>query len=150
MDIGAEFGIVPQLEVWGFSKNLSRVGESTFVAMESGHPDACLLPDVYHIYKGGSDFNTLHMLGSKAIQVFHLNDYPADPPRATISDKDRVFPGDGVAPLNAIFKNLHEIGFRGAFSLELFNPTYWARNPEEVAREGLEKMKAAVEQAFLA
>ena len=148
LEIGAQFGIVPQLEVWGFSENLHRVGESTFVAMESGHPAACLLPDVYHIYKGGSDFNTLHMLGGKAIHVFHLNDYPADPPRESISDKDRVFPGDGVAPLGDIFHTLHEVGFRGTFSLELFNPTYWARDPEAVAREGLEKMKASVQKAF--
>ncbi|MCA9041280.1 MAG: sugar phosphate isomerase/epimerase [Planctomycetaceae bacterium] len=148
LEIGEQFGIIPQLEVWGFSENLSRVGESTFVAMESGHPAACLLPDVYHIYKGGSDFNTLHMLGSKSVHVFHLNDYPADPPRDSISDKDRVFPGDGVAPLGSIFRNLHEVGFRGTFSLELFNPTYWERDPEEVARDGLEKMKASVQKAF--
>ncbi|QDU80385.1 Inosose isomerase [Polystyrenella longa] len=148
LDIGQQFGIIPQLEVWGFSENLSRVGESTFVAMESGHPDACLLPDVYHIYKGGSDFNSLHMLGQKAIHVFHLNDYPANPPRDSISDKDRVFPGDGVAPLSAIFRNLHEVGFRGTFSLELFNPTYWKRDPVEVSREGLDKMKTSVQTAF--
>ena len=47
-------GIVPQVEVWGFSKALGRVGETVLVAMESGHPKACILPDVYHIHKGGS------------------------------------------------------------------------------------------------
>ena len=57
-----------------------------FVAIESGHPKACLLPDVYHIYKGGSDFAGLGLLSGSAIQVFHVNDYPADPPRETIND----------------------------------------------------------------
>ena len=41
-DIGDQSGILPQLEVWGFSKNLSRIGEVMFVAGESGHPQACL------------------------------------------------------------------------------------------------------------
>ena len=69
------------------------------VVIESGHPKACLLPDAYHIYKGGSDFHGLKTISARAIQVFHLNDYPADPPREKASDKDRIYPGDGIAPL---------------------------------------------------
>jgi hypothetical protein len=56
LEIGAEIGVTPQVEVWGFSTALSRLGETAFVAIESGRDDACILPDVYHIYKGGSDF----------------------------------------------------------------------------------------------
>jgi sugar phosphate isomerase/epimerase len=73
-----------------------------------------------------------------------MNDYPADPPRATIGDKDRVYPGDGVAPLTTILKSLFAVGFAGTLSLELFNPEYWKQDPLLVARTGLEKMKAAV------
>jgi sugar phosphate isomerase/epimerase len=146
--VGDQIGVIPQVEVWGFSKSLSRLGESAFVAIESGHPKACLLPDVYHIYKGGSDFVGLTMFGPKAIQVFHLNDYPADPDRERISDKDRVYPGDGVAPLSEVFGLLWGIGFTGVLSLELFNPGYWEQDPLTVATTGLEKMKAAVAKSF--
>ncbi len=146
--LGDQMEVVPQVEVWGFSKSLSRLGESAFVAIESGHPKACLLPDVYHIHKGGSDFAGLTMFGPKAIQVFHLNDYPTNPPRETISDKDRVYPGDGVAPLSKIFQLLAGIGFSGVFSLELFNPGYWEQDPLIVAKTGLEKMKSAVQKAL--
>ena len=69
------------------------------VAIESGHPKACVLPDVYHLYKGGSDFAGLKLLNAAAVHVFHMNDYPANPPRSAINDSDRVYPGDGVAPL---------------------------------------------------
>ena len=99
LDLGDQTGVVPQVEVWGGSKNLHRLGQSMFVVIESGHPKACLLPDVYHIYKGGSDFHGLKTISSRAIQVFHLNDYPANPPRETIRDADRVMPGDAAAPL---------------------------------------------------
>ncbi len=85
LEVGRQIGVVAQLEVWGFSKNLSRLGETAFVAIESGHPSACILPDVYHIYKGGSDFEGLALLSGAAVHVFHMNDYPADPPRATIT-----------------------------------------------------------------
>ena len=148
LELGDEMGVVPQVEVWGFSNNLSRLGESIFVAVESGHPKACLLPDVYHIYKGGSDFTGLGLLAGSAIGVFHVNDYPADPPRKTIKDAHRVYPGDGVAPLKAIFTRLAASGFRGMLSLELFNPDYWQQDALKVARTGLEKTRAAVQKSF--
>jgi 2-keto-myo-inositol isomerase len=39
-------------------------------------------------------------------------------------------------------------GFRGTFSLELFNPEYWERDALEVAQEGLAKSKAVVAKAM--
>lgn len=142
LKVGKSIGVTPQIEVWGFSKSLSRLGEVMLVAVESGHPDACILPDVYHIYKGGSDFAGLEMIHGGAIHVFHLNDYPAAPPRAKIGDADRVYPGDGVAPYKQIFQTLKRTGFSGVLSLELFNRGYWKQDALEVAKTGLEKMKA--------
>lgn len=147
LELGKEMGVTPQVELWGFSKSMKRLGELVFVATESGHPDACMLPDVYHIYKGGSDFNGLRMINGAAIHVFHINDYPNDPPRETISDADRVYPGDGVAPLSQILRDVYATGFRGILSLELFNKEYWAQDALTVARTGLEKMRAAVIRA---
>jgi sugar phosphate isomerase/epimerase len=148
LEAGDAVGVVPQVEVWGSSKNLHRLGQSMFVVLESGHPKACLLPDVYHIYKGGSDFHGLKMLSARTVQVFHLNDYPADPPRETIGDRDRVMPGDGIAPLTQILRDLRDNGSRAVLSLELFNPVYWEKDPLEVAKLGLAKMKAAVAEAL--
>lgn len=146
-DLGAEMGVVPQIEVWGFSKTLTTLAQSTYVALASGHPDACLLPDVYHLYKGGSPFETLDLLSGQSIHVFHMNDYP-DIPRAEIKDEHRVYPGDGVAPLGEILRSLRAAGFAGTLSLELFNRDYWQKDAKLVARTGLEKMRTAVEKAF--
>ncbi|HWB12255.1 MAG TPA: sugar phosphate isomerase/epimerase family protein [Pirellulales bacterium] len=148
VDLGRQMGVAPQVEVWGFSKNLSRLGETVFVAVESGRRDACLLLDVYHIYKGGSDFSGIKLLGGAGMHVFHVNDYPASPPRDTITDADRVYPGDGVAPLDQLFRDLRDAGFCGVLSLELFNKSYWEKDALEVARTGLEKTRAAVHKAL--
>ncbi len=147
LELGDKMGIVPALELWGGSKNLHRLGQCLFVVIESGHPKACLLGDVYHIYKGGSDFSGLRMIGAPALPVMHLNDYPAEPPREKISDRDRVMPGDGIAPLPQILRTLRENHGSTVLSLELFSPVYWQKDPLEVARTGLAKMKAAVEKA---
>ena len=145
--VGDAIGVVPQVEVWGFSKSLSRLGECVFVAVESGCENACVLPDVYHIYKGGSDFEGLGLLAGKSIQCFHMNDYPAEPSRDKINDSDRVYPGDGVAPVAEILKSIFANGFNGALSLELFNREYWKQDAELVLKTGLEKMKACVAAA---
>ena len=116
------------------------------VAIESGHPQACILPDVYHIFKGGSDFEGLNLLSGPAIQVLHMNDYPGQPSRAEMKDADRVYPGDGVAPLQAILRGLRAKGEPVVLSLELFNPGYWKQDATVVATTGLAKMQAAVAQ----
>lgn len=144
LTIGDHIGVVPQVEVWGFSKTLTRLGQAVMVAIESDHPKACVLPDVYHLYKGGSDFEGLKLLNKNAVHVFHMNDYPASPPRAVIKDSDRIYPGDGVAPVGGVLETLREIGFDGYLSIELFNPTYWQQDPLLVARTALEKLKALV------
>jgi sugar phosphate isomerase/epimerase len=148
LELGDRMDVVPQVEVWGFSRTLGRLGEAVQVAMESGHPRACVLADVFHLYKGGSGFTGIGLLGSSALHVLHLNDYPADPPRATIRDADRVYPGDGVAPLKTLLRELRRIGFRGMLSLELFNPVYWNQDAVQVARTGLEKMRTVVQSSL--
>jgi sugar phosphate isomerase/epimerase len=60
----------------------------------------------------------------------------------------RVYPGDGVAPLDEILRSLRAIGFRGFLSLELFNESYWRQPAGTVARVGLAKMRAVVARAF--
>jgi 2-keto-myo-inositol isomerase len=144
LDIGDKIGVVPEVELWGFSKALSRLGEVAYVAIESGHPKACILLDVYHLYKGGSDFHGLALLNGAALPVLHFNDYPATPARAAITDAQRVYPGDGVAPLKEVLRDLRAVGYRGVLSLELFNRDYWNQDAVVVARTGLEKMQALV------
>lgn len=142
LEVGDKLGVVPQVELWGFSKTLGRLGETAMVAVETGHPKACILADVYHLYKGGSDFTTLKLLSGDALQIFHMNDYPAAPPRAEIKDAHRVYPGDGIAPLKDVLRDLRRLGFRGYLSLELFNPEYWKQDALAVAKTGLEKMRS--------
>ena len=82
------------------------------------------------------------------MHVLHLNDYPAKPPRESITDAQRVYPSDGVAPLKTILSELRKIGFRGALSLELFNRDYWKQDAFQVARAGLEKMRTVVQNSL--
>lgn len=148
VEIGVKMEVIPQLEVWGFSQNLFQLSQVLYVAAACGHPETRLLLDAYHLHKGGSDFDGLKLIRGDKMEIFHINDYPAEPDRKEIADKDRVYPGDGVAPLNQILQDLHKEKGTTVLSLELFNREYWAQPAEEVAKTGLAKMKACVESAF--
>lgn len=148
LELGDKIGIVPMVELWGSSKTLSQLGEVAYVAIQAHHPKACMLLDLYHLYKGGNDFESLQILSGHVLPVIHTNDYPADPPREKINDSFRVYPGDGIAPLDQIFRTLKAIDFRGYLSVELFNRGYWRESPLKVAKESLEKTKAAVQRAL--
>jgi 2-keto-myo-inositol isomerase len=139
-------GVIPALEVWGRAARLSRLGEVVYVALEAQHPKACILPDVFHLYAGGSDLDGIALLNPRLLAGFHLNDYPADPPRDKIADRDRIYPGDGIAPLSKLLRDLREIGYSGALSIELFNPQYYQQDPTDVARTAMEKTRALLQK----
>ena len=144
LELGKTMGVMPLAEIWGFSKTLRRLGEALCVAAECGDGRAAILPDVYHLYKGGSDFAGLGLLSASAIGIFHVNDYPRIA-RDKIVDADRVYPGDGIAPLRDVFAALRAMNYHGYVSLELFNRDYWKQDPQEVAKTGLAKMKAVTQ-----
>jgi 2-keto-myo-inositol isomerase len=147
LELGHDLGVVPQLEIWGISANLGNLADALAVAARAAHPDACILADVFHLYKGGSAPASLHLVARTAAHVFHMNDYPAAPDRATVTDAHRIWPGDGIAPLKEILGYLVANDCRLFLSLELFNSEYWKLPVADCARVGLAKMKAAVAAA---
>src|SRR5262249_25324288 len=120
LELGDAMGVVPQVEVWGSSRTLGRLGEAALVAMEADHPGACTRPVAYPLPRGASGLGGIKLLAPRAIHVFHFNDSPAQPPREKLTDADRVYPGDGVAPLGPLLRDLAAGGFRVMLSLELF------------------------------
>ncbi len=142
-ELAREIGIEPIIEFWGRASKLSRISEAVYIAIESGVPDAKILLDLFHMYTGGSKVEALKLIDGKNIGVVHVNDYPANPPRETIADKDRVFPGEGIGPTAQFARLLNEAGYRGYLSLELFIPSFGDKSALEVASEGLEKVRKA-------
>ena len=140
-DLGATMGVRPLLEYWGHSVNLHTPEDALRAAVQTGRTNAGILLDVYHTYRGGGRFETFRFFSPAIAPVLHMNDYPANPPRAQLVDADRIWPGDGVAPWNAIFAALDEAGANPWLSIELFNPNYWKTTPLETLRTALVKMK---------
>ena len=144
LNLGRSTGVMPQLEFWGSSPVLWHLGQVLMIAAAADDTDVKILSDVYHMFRGGSGFNALKMLEGNLIEIFHMNDYPASIPREQQVDGDRIYPGDGVAPMNQILTDLKNMGGKKVLSLELFNRAYWKEDPMLVAKTGLAKMKSLV------
>jgi len=147
LKLGRKMGVLPQLEVWGFTKMLSTLSEAIYVAIETDDPDACILLDVFHLKRGGSGFAGLRLINGGAMHCFHINDFPTEP-SPDVKGSARVMPGDGVAPLDQMYRDLYATGFRGTLSLELFNSTYHKMTALEAAKIGIQKTRASVIKAL--
>ncbi len=143
LEIGREFGVKPVMEYLGFSEEVNTIEDALRIMDDSGHPDASIVLDPFHCFRGGGSMETIARLDESRIAISHFNDSPSSPPREQQHDPDRVMPGEGVIDLKRYCDLLRSIGYRRWLSLELFNRRHWAEDPREVARVGLDKMRAA-------
>lgn len=118
---------------------MKTLGQATAVALDADHPNAMVIPDVFHMYISEGGFDGLKLLRGSAMAIFQFNDAPATPALAQLGDEHRVFPGDGILPLTDILTDVKASGFKGCVSLELYNPEYWKQDLKQVAATGLEK-----------
>jgi 2-keto-myo-inositol isomerase len=146
--MGEKMSVTPLLELWGTHPLLGPLRNGIYVTVATGRADASLLLDVFHLYKSGTPFTSLKQINGGMLHVMHINDYPQAADPSTLNDSNRVYPGDGIAPFRQIMRDLRDNGFRGYFSLELFNRDYWAKSADENLKTGLEKIRAVVRQAL--
>ena len=148
LEMGEQTGVQPLLELWGTHPVLGPLSHGIYVTVAAGRPDASLLLDVFHLYKSGTPFTALQQINGASLHVIHLNDYPQAADSSTLNDGNRLYPGDGVAPLRQILRDLHTSGFHGYLSLELFNREYWTHTADENLARAMEKIRATVRAAM--
>ena len=88
---------------------------------------------------------TLSFINPQINPILHMNDYPATLSQAVITDADRIYPGDGVAPIKQILQALKHHHEPLVLSAELFNAYYYKQDALVVAKTALEKMKGVAE-----
>ena len=141
-----EFNIKPAL-VFVKYFTIKTLGQAVGIAMDANHPNALVIPDVYHMYISGGGFEGLKMLKGDAIAIFQFNDAPNTPAFKDLKDEHRVYPGDGILPLTSIFKDLKATGYKGFISLEMYNPNYYKEDLLQVAKTGLRKTLEVLKKA---
>ncbi|MBC8115556.1 MAG: sugar phosphate isomerase/epimerase [Candidatus Saccharimonas sp.] len=142
VDLGLSFGVKAAMEYLGFVEQINTIESALEIMTLSQHPQATIIVDPFHNFRGGGSFSSLGKLRGEQIAISHFNDTPASPPRLEQHDHSRVLPGEGHLNLKEWCDLLTKVGYHGYLSLELFREDLWARDPREVAKLGLEKMRA--------
>lgn len=94
----------------------------------------------FYLHDKCADIGYLSKIPLEKLFVFHMNDCE-DLPLGILDHCHRLFPGDGIIPVQEICDAVQKIGYQEIASLELFRPEYWEMNPEDVIRIGAEKCR---------
>lgn len=137
-EIAKPHGIALMVEFTRNSKLINNVRTSLDVVRGVNHPNIRFMLDVYHFWAGPSKFEDLDLIEPGEIHHVHFADTPRHPPLEVAEQKDRAFPGEGIAPLQKILNKLVEKGYDRALSLELFDMDIRRTDPAVIAARALE------------
>ena len=148
--IGREdYNITVAFEFIGFFKGVHRFGQACAVAVDANDDDACIIADTFHFWRGKTGFHGLKKVNGDIIANFHWNDIAANTPEEGTGDASRIYPGDGILPLEQVLRDLKAINYTRTLSLELFNREHWKMDPKVVSETGLRKMRECIARAEL-
>jgi len=148
--IATPHGVRLAYEFLGFSDcSVNTLAQCAAIVEKVNRPNVGLVLDTFHFFAGGSTLASIREVDPRRIFIVHLNDVERAP-RRKMHDALRLFPGKGIIPLQSILRSLKSIGYAGGFSVEIFRPKYWDRQPLQVAREARATSLAALRLAGLA
>ena len=142
-DIGAKYGVCMALEFIGVFEQYHDIRSGLELVRAADHPNAKLLIDVFHAFRGGATVDDFKLPRGSEIGLVHINDVPAGD-IMQMNDSHRVLPGEGVLPLAQVLENLEQGGYEGALSVEVFSEALWALPLEEIAA----RAKAAMDKVM--
>ncbi|MGI6174618.1 MAG: sugar phosphate isomerase/epimerase family protein [Christensenellales bacterium] len=147
-DYAEPFGMQLAFEFVGYPQCSVNTFAQAYDIVEAVNRDSVgVVLDCFHFHAMNSHIEDLKKADPKKIAILHLDD-SEDYPVGALRDDKRVWPGDGVVDLDAIFSAIKEIGYDELASLELFRPEYYEMDIEEVIRIGKEKTVKVVEKYF--
>ena len=139
-DIAARHGVRLALEFNALCEYWNTLPRVRDLVRRAAHPGCGLLLDTYHLGKSGAQPDALDELDPREIAYVQFSDVPRAPAPGVFTD--RLPPGQGTVPFREIFERIAKKGYVGYMSYEAPNPSAWARDPVEVAREALEATRA--------
>jgi 2-keto-myo-inositol isomerase len=96
--------------------------------------------DFFHFWKSGVPLADIRRIPRERLYLVHADDAPDRDP-ATLTDADRVWPGEGAMPLDDYFGILRDLRYDGPVSVEVFNRVYWQMDPGTIAQEAFESLE---------
>jgi sugar phosphate isomerase/epimerase len=141
--VAANYGVRIALESPGTAALVNNFATAWKVVSSAGCENGGMVLDAFHFYLGGSNLKDLDRLSAEKIFLVHLSDAMDVSQEKLRTHHDfRTFPGEGTLDYLPLLHKLQEIGYKGAFSLEIWNQRLLEADPMEVAQRGFESLLA--------
>lgn len=135
----AEVGANVVLEIMPFS-NVRTIETALAIVEGANQPNGGLLLDIWHLQRGGINFNDITKIPARFIKSIELNDahkYAIEPLWMDTIHK-RVLPGDGTFDIPAFIKAVQAAGYEGPWGLEVLSDTHRKLPLELMAKRAYE------------
>jgi sugar phosphate isomerase/epimerase len=136
-EIAEQHGVRLALEFNSQAAQFNSLDSVREVLGRAAHPACGLLLDTYHLQRSGRGGRGFSEVAPEEIAYVQYSDVPRTGLRPG-DTLDRLPPGEGTIAFADVFDLLAEKGYAGALSYEAPNPSAWARDPTDVAREALQ------------
>lgn len=147
-DIAERYNIRLALEFVGHPQcTINTFGQAYDIVETVGRENVGIVLDCFHFHAMNSDLDDLKNADGSKIFLLHIDD-AEDFPIGTLTDADRLWPGEGVIDLDVILSTLKDIGYSEMVSIELFRPEYWEWDIEKAIQVGKEKTIKVVSKYF--
>ena len=146
-EITAEHGLQLALEFNSRHPSINTLESAMEVIDAVNMPNCGVLVDTYHLYRSGGSAQSVRRLPVDKIVTVQFSDVPHAPPSDAPVATDRLPPGDGTVPFVEFLQTLMAMRYQGYLSYEAPNPKLWRRPADLVAREGVQRMLALLQQA---
>jgi len=146
-DAALPHGVRICLEFMGSAPQFGTLASAIGLVEAAGRSNGGILVDTFLFHQGGSSLADLSEAPIDRIFNVQLADAKPMPPAELDMLKDRLYPGEGAAPVREIASILAARGYTGPWTVELFNPDYQAADPGEVARKSYETAASILREA---
>lgn len=119
---------------FNWSPLIKSLASAVLVCEKVARPEVGVLFDPAHYYTTVTKSEDLTPARVRWVRHVHLNDMRDLPGDLSNCNDDRVLPGQGVLDLKRLIGLLEAGGYRGCFSIEMFNRDLWALPVAEAAR----------------
>lgn len=146
--IAKPYGIRLAVEFVGHPQcTVNTFGQAYDIVKAVDRDNVGLVLDCFHFHAMGSRIEDLRQADGSKIFILHIDD-TEDFPIGSLTDEDRLWPGQGAIDLAGILQTLKDIGYSDMVSVELFRPEYYELDIEEAIKIGKETTQAAVGRYF--
>ncbi|MBK4120489.1 bifunctional sugar phosphate isomerase/epimerase/4-hydroxyphenylpyruvate dioxygenase family protein [Kocuria rhizophila] len=141
-DIADEYGIDLAYEALAWGAHVNDWRRAHRIVELADHPRVGTCLDSFHILSRGDDVTGVETLDPRRIFFVQLADAPLlQQDVLSWSRHPRVFPGEGDFDLVDLLRRLHECGYAGPVSLEIFNDSFRQADVHRTAVDGLRSLR---------